>query len=468
MGEYQERPKRSSSNNNKNLPPIQAYEQYMYGGGFPEADRSPLPITPELVEQLEKEDEELFLRFGSKQAYNKPKKKEIPLKSTEATQLSGDKQDSLSKNKTSISVEKQDKAIFEQRDKATSNEKQDIAGFSQAEKLLSVLNLTIQKLPSALGSQLKALINPASIAVMAGVLGTYAASHAVGVGFIADAVMGVSAGLFLGWQAIDVAKDLWAFAQYVNATTEADLDKAADHLAKAISTVGFDVILGILTKKAAGKVSQHVDDLKQVDVVHAHSDSANNINTGNLDDAGENVSKQIPNIIDHDGIQAKQNIMERMDEIAPRSDDIIKEAVESGNIPARAQNRINIRAGSATLSNRYRGSGLNYALSNHLNPSKAGTKSQFSISKNEIISILSDENVIQSPVAVGNTTSARAGGLTFVREVDLAQFGHEAIGNYPTTSSHQGAATTKITIITDGFGNLKNVFPGYLNDLNRS
>ena len=228
MGEYQERPKRSSNNNNKNLPPIQAYEQYMYGGGFPEADRSPLPITPELIEQLEKEDEELFLRFGSRQAYNKPKKKEIPrhrlrrVQRTEATQLSGDKQDGLSFNETSIS---------DKKDKDTapiSNKKKDIANFTQAEKLLEVLNLTIKKLPKALGSQLKAMISPTSIAVMVGVLGAYTASHAVGVGFIADAVMGVSAGLFLGWQAVDVAKDLWGFAQYVNATTESELDKAAE------------------------------------------------------------------------------------------------------------------------------------------------------------------------------------------------------------------------------------------------
>ena len=273
MGEYQERPKRSSSNNNKNLPPIQAYEQYMYGGGFPEADRSPLPITPELIEQLEKEDEELFLRFGSRQVYNKPKKKEIPrhrlrrVQRTEATQVPQNEQDVRLKNKASIS-DKKDRAISDKRDKAISkdktdtaisNEKRDIASFSQAEKLLEVLNLTIQKLPSALGSQLKALINPTSIAVMVGVLGAYTASHAVGVGFIADAVMGVSAGLFLGWQAIDVAKDLWGFAQYVNATTEAELDKAAEHLAKAITTVGFDVILGILTKKAAGKLGKNTN-----------------------------------------------------------------------------------------------------------------------------------------------------------------------------------------------------------------
>ena len=84
---------------------------------------------------------------------------------------------------------------------------------------------------------------------------------------------------------VDVAKDLWGFVSYVNATTEEELDKAANHLAKAITTVGFDVILGILTKKAAGKVSQHIDELKQVDEVHAHSDSANNINAGNLDNA---------------------------------------------------------------------------------------------------------------------------------------------------------------------------------------
>ena len=159
--------------------------------------------------------------------------------------------------------------------------------------------------------------------------------------------------------------------------------------------------------------------------------------------------------------------MERMDEIAPRSDDIIRETIESGNIPARAQNRINIRAGSATLPNSYRGSGINYALSNHMNPAKAVTKSQFSISKNEILSILMDDAVINSPITVANTTSTRTGGLAFTREIDLTQLGYDEIGNLPQRAPFFGESTTKITIITDGFGNLKNLFPGYLNDLNR-
>ena len=193
---------------------------------------------------------------------------------------------------TQVPVEKQDIALFDERDKATSlgeeklafskdktdtatisvekrdpaiSDKKDVANLTQSEKLLEVLNLTVQKLPSALGSQLKAMISPTSLAIMVGVLGAYTASHAVGVGFIADAVMGVSAGLFLGWQAVDVAKDIWGFAQYVNATTESELDKAADHLAKAIMTVGFDVILGILTKKAAGKLGKNTNNVNQAD-----------------------------------------------------------------------------------------------------------------------------------------------------------------------------------------------------------
>ena len=171
-----------------------------------------------------------------------------------------------SKDKTdtaTISVEKQDLAI---------SEKKDVSDFTEAEKLGEALKLTGQKLPKALGEQLMALVSPTSLAIMVGVFGAYTASHAVGIGFIADAAMLVGGGVFLGWQAVDVAKDLWAFAQYVNATTESELDKAADHLARAIMTVGFDVILGILTKKAAGKVSQHIDDLKQVDKVGKSGD----------------------------------------------------------------------------------------------------------------------------------------------------------------------------------------------------
>ena len=51
---------------------------------------------------------------------------------------------------------------------------------------------------------------------------------------------------------------LRGFAQFVNATTEEDLDKCGQHLASFVSTVGVDIVLGILVKKAAGKVLDEI------------------------------------------------------------------------------------------------------------------------------------------------------------------------------------------------------------------
>jgi hypothetical protein len=167
------------------------------------------------------------------------------------------------------------------------------------------------------------------------------------------------------------------------------------------------------------------------------------------------------------GPQKQQNIIERLDEIGKRSDEIIKEAVKTGKIKDIAQNRINIRMGAAGLPKKYNGSGINYALENHSNISKSATKSQFSINTQEITKILQDKRVIQSSVSVANTSSNKTGGLSLVREVDLSEFGYKSIGNLPTREPFDGSPTTKITIITDGFGNLKNVFPGFLNDLSR-
>ena len=415
MGEYQERPKQSSSNNSIGF--IQAIELERYGGGYPKYSEPSARITPERLKELEEFDDKLFKRFCSPEFYNELKKQEaeieqfyLSLENDEllnATEVSQNEQDSAmpeyddrdrgfedhensnyiprilrdevygkpkdywstkhgqskkkglgysdeyiqassesfqrrrealrqklaesEKNDSSLVNEhdiykdprdwwsrKQNRKIkddFQQprqkspeserevlkqsstqtnvrKDVAPISDKKDVANLTQAEKLGEVLILTVQKLPNALGSQLKAMISPTSIAIMVGVMGAYAASHAVGIGFIADASMLIGGGVFLGWQAVDVAKDVWAFAQYVNATTEEELDKAADHLAKAITTVGLDVILGILTKKAAGKVSQHIDELKQVDTAYAHSGGPTNSNAGNLNNTN-NTSGQI-------------------------------------------------------------------------------------------------------------------------------------------------------------------------------
>lgn len=111
----------------------------------------------------------------------------------------------------------------------------------------------------------------------------------------------------------------------------------------------------------------------------------------------------------------------------------------------RAQSRINIRLGDASV----KGSGLEYALSKHLNSGKTN-KSQFTISRQEIIALLGSKRVISSAITKSATYNS------YVREVDVER----VIGRTPQKLG--GEATSVLTIITDDAGNLINVFPGRL------
>ena len=150
-----------------------------------------------------------------------------------------------------------------------------VANLSATEKLGEAMKRAALKLPKAVGEQLLAMVNPTSLFIMVGVLGAYAASHAVGIGVIADAVMAVGAGATIGWQVVSAGKDLWGFAQFINATTEEDLDKAGQHLANFITTIGIDIVIGILTKKAAGKVkgAGNLDEAEYVNAGRANGNT---------------------------------------------------------------------------------------------------------------------------------------------------------------------------------------------------
>ena len=215
MDEYEYRRNRDYNNEDDGI--IINYERQRYNGIRPVFSDEGKHLTPE---ERKADDDFLYNRYGSgsnsltMEADLSPDNK---IEEINAEPVSSEKKENLTpvdsqdiafsdkRNEAPISVEKRDIAqvsVEKSKDKKDeapiSVEKRDIANFSQAEKLEEVLKRTIQKLKSALGSQLKAMISPTSIAVMVGVLGAYAASHAVGIGFIADAAMLVSGGVFLG------------------------------------------------------------------------------------------------------------------------------------------------------------------------------------------------------------------------------------------------------------------------------
>jgi hypothetical protein len=112
-------------------------------------------------------------------------------------------------------------------------------------------------------------------------------------------------------------------------------------------------------------------------------------------------------------------------------------------IPGRVQSRINVRRGDGSNS-----SGLEYAWRRHGGVARLN-KSQFSISKEELTVLLQSERVVRAP-------AVRVASGNFVREVGVGR----RIGNFPLDDG--GAPTSMLTVITDGFGNLVNTYPGTL------
>lgn len=119
------------------------------------------------------------------------------------------------------------------------------------------------------------------------------------------------------------------------------------------------------------------------------------------------------------------------------------QALQHVENPGRIQSRINIRTGEGTN----KAPGLDNTWRKH-GSDAVDTKSKFTISKDELKVILSDPKVIQSPVKLDQRSGS------FVREVNI---GNE-IGNLSIKDGR--CPTTTITILTDGYGNLINVYPG--------
>jgi hypothetical protein len=126
--------------------------------------------------------------------------------------------------------------------------------WSLTDKFTEVLRRTVSKLPSSMRGEFEALLSPGNLAIMAGTLVVWVGSHAFGVGEIADIVLLVGGVFFLGMAVFDVAEELGDFLVLTaDADNEKDLDKAASHLARAISIMGVVAFVALLAKVARGR-----------------------------------------------------------------------------------------------------------------------------------------------------------------------------------------------------------------------
>ncbi len=126
-----------------------------------------------------------------------------------------------------------------------------VHGWSTVDKIGSAIRRSFSRLPGETASKLAALVEPGTLAILAGTLVLWAGSHAVGIGEAIDLLMVVTGFVFIGWDAINAVKHLFEFARRsVTADTEADLDAAGQHLAQAVAIIGVDVVLAFLTHRA--------------------------------------------------------------------------------------------------------------------------------------------------------------------------------------------------------------------------
>jgi hypothetical protein len=127
-------------------------------------------------------------------------------------------------------------------------------------RLKLVIETAMPMMPSKTRDKLAALLTPDTLATLVAILAVWGAAQFVALGEVVDVVL-VGVGIVsLGREAIDVARNFVDFAQRTqSARNAADIQRAAESLTKAMSAVGVDVLVILLTRRAASSATLAVD-----------------------------------------------------------------------------------------------------------------------------------------------------------------------------------------------------------------
>lgn len=116
---------------------------------------------------------------------------------------------------------------------------------SLVDRLGRVIELTLPKIGPEAARQLEQLLSPTSLGVVAGILAAWVVGHAFGIGELVDTVLAVVGVVSIGLAVFSGLDELYLFAKETYSTS-GSLDRAADHLANAISILGIQAVLAVL------------------------------------------------------------------------------------------------------------------------------------------------------------------------------------------------------------------------------
>ena len=129
-----------------------------------------------------------------------------------------------------------------------------VRSMSLTDRLVTAARLAIPHVPADMRGQFAAMLSPEAVATTGGILTAWALSHACGVGEAADLIVAGLGAIFIGWSAVDAAKDLYRYATLAASADDlSQLEAAGQCLARAVAIIGVNTLLVLLAKGAKGK-----------------------------------------------------------------------------------------------------------------------------------------------------------------------------------------------------------------------
>lgn len=127
-------------------------------------------------------------------------------------------------------------------------QKEPVADSGVVYRLGKVFELTRPKLLPGVWAQIEPLLTKQNLYILGGLIAAWVVGHIVGIGAMVDIAIAV-----VGWFSIGVAvfeglDELFEFARHTVPET-GDLNKASDHLAKAIDLLGITTVLALIFKQ---------------------------------------------------------------------------------------------------------------------------------------------------------------------------------------------------------------------------
>lgn len=125
----------------------------------------------------------------------------------------------------------------------------DVKHLSTREKVAEALKRSLPHLPSNARAVVESMLEPATLALIAGTLAVWAASHAFGVGEIVDALLLGVGVVALGFSVFEGASAFSLFAiGAVRAQSEAEIEEAGRQFARAVTILGLSTIQALLLR----------------------------------------------------------------------------------------------------------------------------------------------------------------------------------------------------------------------------